>query len=674
MQGHVVKWTTAAVVLSLAACSSTMGTAPTDDGGAPNADAAGDEPGSEGCDACGPGKQGDAEGTTEGGDAASTFDATLDADGGGSENDGSPNAGDSSDVSDSSLMGDGKANVEGDAAVLTEAGAGDSSTTPEASSGAGGDAGSDASGSTLVCSATPCTAGETLCGGLCVSISDPAYGCGSCGTCSPPHAMGVCGGDAGACRVGSCEPGWADTDGNPSNGCETDLTSPSTCTSALLSCSGATPYCAPTGCVAACTPPLTTCGNSCVSLTSSASHCGSCSNACTAPTANSFPTCTNSGTCGTPVCPTGQIVCSGGCVNPQTDGSNCGGCGHTCPAVTNSVGTCSGGTCGAVCEPGWSVCGSACTVLGTDPQNCGSCGHACGGSMNCVGGACEPASSIWLATGLSTPAAITTDSQDVYWVDPGNGSVNAVAKTGGSINVLAANRAKPTGIAVDDTYAYWGDNLGGAILRTLKVGGDTAHVVAAVTSPNGVVIDANYVYTLDGSGVIERAPKAENATASIFATAAIGTYSDLQIDGANLYVFGTNGASGTFIFQIDTATGTVENSSVLGELHVPSGYVVSNGVAAASSGTAGASIVWLNLASNSSFSFFSNFTFQPWPDAIASCGIVSFESQEGMILLPYGTKVPTLLLASVSPKSMIVDNDTVYWTDGSGAIGALPLP
>src|SRR5258708_1914529 len=59
--------------------------------------------------------------------------------------------------------------------------------------------------------------------GLCVSIDDPAYGCGdpSCVPCNIQHGFASCA--AGACSVGSCQPGWADCDKNPAGGFQADL-------------------------------------------------------------------------------------------------------------------------------------------------------------------------------------------------------------------------------------------------------------------------------------------------------------------------------------------------------------------------------------------------------------------------------------------------------------------
>lgn len=70
-----------------------------------------------------------------------------------------------------------------------------------------------------------CPAGKTLCAGRCVdTATDPA----NCGTCSvsckglAPNEHGI-----GYCKFGSCvyecEQGWGDCNGDPSDGCETNL-------------------------------------------------------------------------------------------------------------------------------------------------------------------------------------------------------------------------------------------------------------------------------------------------------------------------------------------------------------------------------------------------------------------------------------------------------------------
>ena len=60
--------------------------------------------------------------------------------------------------------------------------------------------------------------------------------CGACGrACEPPFAIGFC--DMGACRVGGCDPGRSDCDGDPANGCEVAVdTDPTSCGTCGLSC------------------------------------------------------------------------------------------------------------------------------------------------------------------------------------------------------------------------------------------------------------------------------------------------------------------------------------------------------------------------------------------------------------------------------------------------------
>jgi hypothetical protein len=137
-----------------------------------------------------------------------------------------------------------------------------------------------------------CAAGEKTCGGACVSINDPAFGCApeGCGRCSVPFAASVkC--EAGKCAVATCSPGRADCNGSGADGCEADLSEASTCRDCKVACGGGVPYCdGLVGCVDACTVGKTLCGNTCADVTTNAKHCGACNNACPL-RANSAPSC-----------------------------------------------------------------------------------------------------------------------------------------------------------------------------------------------------------------------------------------------------------------------------------------------------------------------------------------------------------------------------------------------
>jgi hypothetical protein len=152
--------------------------------------------------------------------------------------------------------------------------------------------------------ANACGSGQQECGTgnsfMCVSSQYDPNNCGQCAfVCqSGPNATPVC--TLGACGL-NCSTGYGNCDGNPTNGCETNLNT-------------------------------------------SIANCGACGNACNG--TNGTPTCT-SGSCGI-VCNAGYANCDGnlanGCeTNLNTSNSNCGACGYVCTQGYSCV--------AGVCEP-----------------------------------------------------------------------------------------------------------------------------------------------------------------------------------------------------------------------------------------------------------------------------------------------------------------------------------
>ena len=237
--------------------------------------------------------------------------------------------------------------------------------------------------------------------------------CGACGRrCpTPPNAVPSCTG--GVCGILRCNAGWADCDGQLSNGCETNITLPANCGRCGNACSfanaGATcnaGVCA----LGACNAGFGNCdgqaSNGCeTSLTANVSNCGACGNVCSGPS-GSMVSCT-AGAC-VSGCPTGQSNCggvcrptgasctsagSGGCATTGT--IVCAGTGTACNAVPRTSGACtspSGGVCNGsgacVCASGQSVCNGACVDLQTSASNCGACGRVCATNAACVSGVC----------------------------------------------------------------------------------------------------------------------------------------------------------------------------------------------------------------------------------------------------------------------------------------------
>jgi hypothetical protein len=234
-----------------------------------------------------------------------------------------------------------------------------------------------------------CAPGDIECGGACVP-SD-VHNCGTCGhDCTNlVHVAGATSCTAaGACSfpASACATGWADCDGKPDDGCETDITKPGTCGSCTNVCPANEPVCAGGTCVSGCpTGTPTLCTGTCVDTTSNANDCSGCGLACPSTVQNAQPTCAgskctfacNGGFTG---CPTAAPTA---CVDEQHDATNCGACGKTCPGPTMGSGlpACAAGACTLSCNAGLTACPTAspteCADTVTDLSNCGSCGDVC---------------------------------------------------------------------------------------------------------------------------------------------------------------------------------------------------------------------------------------------------------------------------------------------------------
>lgn len=188
--------------------------------------------------------------------------------------------------------------------------------------------------------------------------------CGGCGiVCDYANGVGVCTG--GTCALLACDEGWADCDGNPANGCEADLSQPSSC--------GA-------------------CGVVCDPTNVHPSVAGKCMAISPAPANGPAFECPMA-------CLSGFEDCDGspnnGCESqPANDDNNCGACGKVCAAANASF-TCQNFQCRFDgCDANFGDCdgnlgnigsqrdalqlGNGCEVeLVGNPTHCGSCGNDC---------------------------------------------------------------------------------------------------------------------------------------------------------------------------------------------------------------------------------------------------------------------------------------------------------
>ena len=221
--------------------------------------------------------------------------------------------------------------------------------------------------------------------------------CGGCGVvCNPPNATGAC--VAGACAVTACAAGYGDCDANATNGCEVDTRGSTShcgmCGRACPAVANALPGCVGSTCVMACLAGFADCNTDAsdgceVDTRADVNHCGRCGDRCVR--ANATGTC-RSGLCAVATCDANFGDCDGdpsnGCeVNTQTSPSHCGMCGSACPAPPNAVATCAGATCGFTCAAGFGDCdGDASNGCEVDLRVTPSHCGACGNA--CSSGVC----------------------------------------------------------------------------------------------------------------------------------------------------------------------------------------------------------------------------------------------------------------------------------------------
>jgi len=242
-----------------------------------------------------------------------------------------------------------------------------------------------------------CPAGYHPCSGACVGNTDPTRGCGSaaCTACALAHATAGCTGSA--CSIAACDPGFADCNANPADGCETDLSKPTSCGGCSAVCPPAMAFCVPQGatyaCSNGCTPaaPLL-CGKDCVDPLTSTNHCGACDHKC--PDVPNSTTSCAAGICGF-TCKANYHACAGACV-PTSSPTACGAACTDCTAAPNvGTATCGADTCKVTtCKPGFGDCdldpANGCEAnVDTDAAHCGKQCKACGAGETCVAGACK---------------------------------------------------------------------------------------------------------------------------------------------------------------------------------------------------------------------------------------------------------------------------------------------
>jgi hypothetical protein len=247
------------------------------------------------------------------------------------------------------------------------------------------------------------------------SLARSVAHCGRCGNACPSiNGTATCA--MGACAL-ACNAGFGNCDGNPANGCETNLaTTASSCGMCGRACAlpNATAGCASGQCtVASCAAGFGNCDNN------AANGCETNLNTTVAALRRVRPRVQprqrDARLHGRPV-RGGELHdglrqlrrqprqrlrgdCSGTCRNLSNTLGHCGACGRACTAPTGGTATCTNGTCNQSCPSGQANCNGTCRNLATDPQHCGACGMACAMGLVCAARVCACPSGQTLCSG-----------------------------------------------------------------------------------------------------------------------------------------------------------------------------------------------------------------------------------------------------------------------------------
>jgi len=264
------------------------------------------------------------------------------------------------------------------------------------------------------------------CGSSCMT----AINCGS--TVKNATAIGC---SMGTCTF-TCASGYGDCDGNPTNGCETNINTPTSCgttcinkvncTSTVMNATNIS--CGSGVCTFTCSGTMRDCDgnptNGCeTNIANNTSNCGACGRACSTMNVAAAGLACTGGLCTPTSCVSPYMDCNDpaaplpddGCEASKNDASHCGSCTNVCslPNATAACpsGTCTVGTCNVGSMDCDSIAANGCECATGPPNNNQCCGSGC--QVKHVNGPSAPAltgQNYFDCNALGTPGTISTAS------------------------------------------------------------------------------------------------------------------------------------------------------------------------------------------------------------------------------------------------------------------------
>ena len=308
--------------------------------------------------------------------------------------------------------------------------------------------------------------------------------------------------------------------------------------------------------------------------------------------------------------------------------------------------------------------------LQTSPIHCGACDHGCLGGQ-CDGGVCQPRV---LVEDLQLVRALALDGTHVYWLSGGDGNVERISKLGAGRELIADGQTDARALLVDTAHVYWTDPVLKRVLQANKEAGATVTpfannvkevrglartdqaIVVTQGSPEGAVrkwpLDNTPALDL-ATGLADPALVVTDATWAHVVELLPGAADDqilrMPLDGSAAATVLASGLDlpralandGTFVFWA-SADGTVSRVSPAGAvLPIASGADDATGVAADVD-----HVFWTQIA--------------------AGQGSLHRAAKDG-------SGPQQLASGFVSPMSVLVDDQAIYWVEVGPMSGGLFL-
>jgi hypothetical protein len=195
-----------------------------------------------------------------------------------------------------------------------------------------------------------------------------------------------------------------------------------------------------------------------------------------------------------------------------------------------------------------------------------------------------------LASGLFTPRSLVVKNGDLYFVDGASGSASAgaikhLAASASQPDVLSDNESDPEGLAINESTATWTATTGGngVVVESKPLTGGTARAQVVGTqagpfSPGAIAIDTvNAYFTVSGggSGVVLQVALSGATPEILWQSSAQGDPVDIAIDSGVLYFVVDNASPNGAIYSLQI--GTTRATAIAPSLNHPTHLAVHKG-------------------------------------------------------------------------------------------------